>query len=225
MHNNNLLYIANTGHMWIQNLNSDQGPRCSWRLPSSLGEFRGIKISANILYLTIEDVNQLFFCHPESGTVLSRAGTFEPSSNGELPQIKNIFMFVICAIIVFRSWTRRDDMSSNGANTTVSLNGLFFVGDMSTVQMFTAEDECIQRLGGEMGSAMNQFKPVSGVCVLGDRLYVADHWNCRIDSPWFPSDQLTGEKLCIWMESIQKSFLAKRKAFDCMWLMTRMITC
>jgi len=58
---------------------------------------------------------------------------------------------------------------------------IIYVGDASSVQLFSKDGVCIQRLGEEFyGSKMKQFNWVNGICVMNDRLYVSDCDNRRI---------------------------------------------
>jgi len=61
------------------------------------------------------------------------------------------------------------------------LESLIYVGDRLSVQIFWKDGVCLQRLGDDnVGSKMNQFNGVFGICVVDDRLYVSDFRNERI---------------------------------------------
>jgi len=58
---------------------------------------------------------------------------------------------------------------------------LVYVSDQYSVQLFTCEGMFLQRLGDkEFGTKPTQFRGAEGLCVVGDRLYVSDYWNSRI---------------------------------------------
>jgi len=58
---------------------------------------------------------------------------------------------------------------------------IFYVGDSYSLQLFTQEGTCLQRIGDKCnGNKMNQFSGVFGVCVIDDQLFVSDYNNRRI---------------------------------------------
>jgi len=56
---------------------------------------------------------------------------------------------------------------------------LFYVGDRDGIQVFTKENKCIQ-LVGSYGSGKGEFRGVTGVCIVNDKLYIVDYGNHRI---------------------------------------------
>jgi len=62
-----------------------------------------------------------------------------------------------------------------------NLEEIFYIGDVCSVQLFTKNNECIQRLGDVVyGTTMKQFYYVYSICVLDDRLYVCDYLTRQI---------------------------------------------
>jgi len=54
---------------------------------------------------------------------------------------------------------------------------MFYIGDNFTVQMFSKDGKCLQKLGGR---AQGLFDCACGICVLDDKLYVSDCFGMRI---------------------------------------------
>jgi len=61
------------------------------------------------------------------------------------------------------------------------LEDIFYIGDNYSVQLWTKEYGCIQRIGGDYrGSRMNQLSNAYGMCIMDDQLYISDSENKRI---------------------------------------------
>ena len=198
---NDLLYLANRDSMWIQSLSSDQGPRWSWPLPKVSGRidaentFRGIKVNDGVLYLTIDRMHQVFVCNPQDGSILHRIGTAEPNSTfGAFHYPRGITVnrryVYVCDSVNHRvqilnqngQYVKQWGLFTGPYSICHHLeDDTFFVGDSETVQIFTQEGRCIQRLGNKkVGNGNSQFRLVIGLCVLEDRLFVADYHDSRL---------------------------------------------
>jgi len=61
------------------------------------------------------------------------------------------------------------------------IDEIFYIGDSCSVQLYTKDNVCIQRIGDvDTGSEMNQFCGIYGLCVKDENLYVSDWSNQRI---------------------------------------------
>jgi len=61
------------------------------------------------------------------------------------------------------------------------LEEIFYIGDRYSVQIFTKDGNCQQRIGDQnSGNKMNQFNRIYGICVMNDQLYVSDYNNKRV---------------------------------------------
>jgi len=202
-----LIYIADWNHVTILNLNLEVAS--SWRLPtripnSNFQSFRGLKVDNAILYLTINEVHQIFICNSFDGTLLNIWGGAAGSKPSEFNYPRGLAVDNKCVYICdcdnHRIQILKKDKGifvsqwGTGSQGTESgqfefpngiykdiLETIFYVGDSSSVQLFSKDGICFQRLGDrEKGPTMNQFKVVYAMCVIEDQLYVSDWGNRRI---------------------------------------------
>jgi len=58
---------------------------------------------------------------------------------------------------------------------------IVYIGDSFSIQLFTNEGVCIQRLGDKVtGNNMKQFNYVYGLAIIDGHLFVSDGWNQRV---------------------------------------------
>jgi len=177
----------------------------TWKLADLTGNFRGLKIDGIILYLTIEEINQIFLCNPSDGKILNLYGTINRGSQpGEFTYpfgitVNNKYVY-ICdnenhRIQILnkengkfshqwgsgeRSWEKGQFMYPYSIYRDLE-EDIFYVGDGCSVQLFTKENICLQRIGDTTpGKRRNQFDSVESTCVVYDRLYISDSGNERI---------------------------------------------
>jgi len=198
------LYIADDTHVTILNLKLEI--LSSWRLPTtSKTILRGLKVDEKILYLTMSNVHQIFICNSQDGKVLNKWGNVEYGSNKcEFYRptgltVDDKYVYICDQLnhriqiltkdkgIFFTQWGSGKEGTDQGQfNAPYSIYNhlseeIFYIGDVCSVQMFTKEGICIQRLGDkEYGNKRNQFNYVDGLCLINDRLYVSDTNNQRI---------------------------------------------
>jgi len=201
---NCLVYAADQTHVHILTLKLEN--ISSWKLPATSYISRGIKLDNKKIYLTIPGIHQIFVCQSEDGKVLIKHGGLaeKPSNNkGEYNTPRglsaNSKYLYICDEYNHRvqivSKEKGNYINQYGSGKPSTEHGQFtnpysiyiqgeevlYVGDSFSVQMFTKEGKCIQRLGDKVtGNNMKQFNYVYGMCILNDRLYVSDGWNQRI---------------------------------------------
>jgi len=61
------------------------------------------------------------------------------------------------------------------------LEEMFYIGDAYSIQLFTKDGICLQRIGDKQkGNGMNQFNMVYAICLIRDQLYITDNENNRI---------------------------------------------
>jgi len=191
MKKNSMLYIAGQTH--VTTLNTKLEFLSSWEFPKdppSFRIFRGLKVDGNRLYLVIYGLHQIFVCNPPDGKILKEFGPVnEGSKVGEFNcpialAVDHKYLYICdggnhrVQILkkkngsYFSKWGNGIQSTEQGQfsfprSIYNSLSEAFiYVGDEDSVQLFTREGICIQRLGG--------FTCVHGVCVMNDRLYVTD---------------------------------------------------
>jgi len=204
--NNSIIYIADYSHVTRLNLKLES--LSEWKLPgtqdSSWSTFRGIKVDGNTLYLSIQNVHQIFVCNGEDGNILRIFGSTEKSpKDGEFNTpygltLNNKFLY-ICdrmnhrvqiltnenGIYVSKWGTGKQSTEQGQFDNPISIynhvsEDLIYVGDRISVQLFR-KSACIQRLGdNKYGRQITSFRAVYGICVVDDRLYVSDSNNLRI---------------------------------------------
>jgi len=201
-----LVYIAGRNCVTILDLNLDF--LSSWKLPKEppfiWSTFRGLKIDGNILYLTINGLNQICLCNSQDGKLLKEFGTIHGGSgDGQFSQPYGVTVdgqyLYICDCgnhrvqilmkengIYYEKWGKEGSEEGQFRFPYSIYNNvledLIYVGDDHSVQLFKKDGVCIQRLGDKKrGSQMNQFRAVYSICVgEDDRLYVSDRSNKRI---------------------------------------------
>jgi len=185
------LYIAGSERVLIFNFTFEK--TFDWKLPTTVPGhyFRALKVNENILYLTIECCNRIFLCNISDGKVLKKWGTFKQGFNqGEFCNPKGITVINECVYICDSSNHRIQILMKKNGNFDYQIgNGkegksmgkfylpqtiyyhveedIIYIGDGYSVQLFTTENLCIQRLG-------SKFWKVSGMCRIDDQLYVSD---------------------------------------------------
>jgi len=156
-------------------------------------------------YLTIDGFHQIFLCNNQDGKVLKKWGTVNSGSkHGEFNYpygitVNNTYVYVCdcynhrIQILIkengnfFHQWgkgqssTKKGQFSYPGSIFYHILEEMFYIGDWYSVQLFTKENICIQRIGDTTtGNKMNQFNYGYGLSVCDDQLYVCDRNNKRI---------------------------------------------
>jgi len=200
---NSIFYVADSTSIFGINLNLEI--LFSWDLPEhSEDTFRGLKLDETILYLTIDGIHQIFLCNSLDGKVLKRFGNdIESLKPGEFHLPYGITIdcnnIIICDCVNHRVQTVTKDegifirqWGKGSASTDYgnfqyplsifndSLEEIFYIGDECSVQLFTRNGICVQRLGDKQGNLMYQFTDVDGLCIMDGCLYVSDSENQRI---------------------------------------------
>lgn len=201
---NGFLYVMDKSYLIVLNLKREK--ISSFALPSWGGY--GLKVDRTLLYLTLSLESQIFV-YSLQGTLMNTFGIQESGNKeGQLNEPKGITVdtrdLYICDSNNHRIQVLKKDNGmyqrqwgkegieegqlyyplsiylSNSSNTIV------YVGDWMSVQLFTTEGVCLQRIGEIKRYGGNTFSEVYGICVgresresSGSRLYVCDG-NCRI---------------------------------------------
>ena len=185
-----LLYIVNRSRVWTKSLHlvdSDHWHRC-WDLsrPRASNGPRAMKIDNKDLYLSVPCLNQILVCHSRDGLILNKFYIKGPEG-----------------ITVYQSHLYVCDSNDHRVQVLEKKNGnfvhqwgggesskyghflqpmciyyddaIFFVGDACSVQLFTEDGMCLQRLGDE-----DDFYQIRGLCVFNEQLYVIDWPRNRI---------------------------------------------
>jgi len=194
-----LLYIVDEKHVNIFNFQLIS--QYLWKLPmkpKSYSWFRGFKVSKEIIYLTVQSLNQIFICQSSDGKLIESLGKnaadekpgFFNSPRGVT--VDNNFLYV-CDLQNHRVQILNLEKGNfvnqwGGVENESEIRGqfrapwsivyekcdeIFYIGDSCSVQLFFKNGECIQRLSELMGRIL-------GLCVMDDRLYVSDSDNKRI---------------------------------------------
>jgi len=190
-----LLYIANKTHVTVFNLKLEK--ISSWSLPSTNSYRRGIKLEDSILYITIEDINQIFLCQTSNGEIIKTFG----DSGGSGPEqflcplgltLNNKYLYVCdnqnnrIQIVLKENGKNYSKWGSGNAKRKKGEfyypksiyyycgDELFYIGDDCSVQLFEKNGVCIQRLGDNHGDKMTQFCEVFGICIMDEHLYISD---------------------------------------------------
>jgi len=120
------------------------------------GEFSypgGLAVNSQYVYICDYNNHRIQLLTKESGKYFSQWGTGLPNQAAE-----GQFYYPLCI-----SYSRSE--------------GIFYVGDRVSVQLFWRDGRCIQRLGGNSFGALDW---VYGICVIDEKLYVSDSQNQRI---------------------------------------------
>jgi len=164
-----------------------------------------IKVDGNKTYLTMLFFNQIFICNSHNGEVLQKFGIKKFSQKpgeyhfprGVTFDNKNLY---ICDYNNHRvqivskekgsfilQWGKQTEGTKKGefgypwSIFYDELDREFYIGDTCSVQIFTLEGQCNQRLGDEKtGRNLNQFYLVSCIWRDGNSLYVSEVNNKRI---------------------------------------------
>jgi len=199
----NILYVVDNTNVTLLNMKLDI--ISTWKLHRTSAGFsmRYIKINNNILYLTIQDVHQIFLCQSQDGKILNQWGSVDGSEK------KGDFNYPLGITVdskyvyVCDSWNHRVQILDKDTGKYVLQWGkpsdvgqfnyprciyyhkpeeFFYVGDWTSVQIYTKNPNIfIQHLGSStFGTLSYQFHDVYGICVSEDRLYVNDSDNKRI---------------------------------------------
>jgi len=208
-HTKSILYVAGKTSVTLISL-QNQKVLSRWDLPvkSNNADFRGIKISENLIYITIRCIHQIFLCNNLNGEIKKKFGQKNSSSNqgqydfpmGITLNNKNLFIcdrnnhrvqIVTKEVGIFQfQWGSKENKEGKNKGEFIypssiyldKLEKILYIGDWYSVQLFIIEEnQWIQRLGGEKaGSDMNHFNFVYGICKIENELYVSDGNNKRI---------------------------------------------
>jgi len=184
-----LLYIADNEQFHIFNLELKK--QKDWRLPCSRGFHRFIKADGDIVYLTISSEHQIFICNIDDGIILTKWGKEKESAKkaefnsprGITADDKYVY---ICDYHnnrvqlltknegkFFTQWGGNGQTCRFCGPTSIyhhKAEEIVYIGDEESVQLFTKNGVCIQRL------SISGF----GVCCFGDRLYISGRDTDRI---------------------------------------------
>jgi len=195
----NCLYIIDKNNVSIFNLQFQL--LSSFPIPSTqIFAWNHLKVDDNFIYVTIYSQHQVFI-YTRDGKIKNTIGsTSESSKVGEFNKPFGLTLdkntLYICDYLNHRIQTfSKDDYSfckqwgSRGRDNgqfifpySISYwEGILYVGDDCSVQLFTFEGTFLQRIGGKKeGKDAGQFDRAWGICVVGDRLYVSDYVNERV---------------------------------------------
>jgi len=171
----------------------------SFPIPHSSRAYNHLKVNQNLIYVTIDGLHQLHTFTSE-GKLKSTIGSTTASTRpGEFTDPRGLTAddttLYICDCYNHRiqsltknSYSFRKQWGTKGAAngqfdfpySIFYLEDVLYVGDFSSVQLFTCEGTFVQKLGNKKGNGPGQFGCVRGVCVVRDRLYVCDYFNKRI---------------------------------------------
>lgn len=179
---NSTLYAVNMMQVIVAPLHG--GSLRRWTLPKQNGLFRGIKIDVGILYVSIQWIPEVFFCHPKTGQVLRKLNTQPHSVNAACDEVvypaitvNNQHLYLCNAlhnrVEVFKKKDGELIQQWTGSPTALLIeprriyvsDDTVYVGDSSGVQVFLKDGTCLQRIACGLS--------VCGLCLLHDRLYVA----------------------------------------------------
>jgi len=194
-----LIYMVDNTRVNILNLKFETITQ--WNLPaeSAITLFRGIKIHGEQLFLTIGGIHQIFICDSKDGKLASVWGPVNGGSKGGeffdpmgiTLNNKNLY---VCDQYNYRIQILTKE---NGNFVTqwgekgleplqfdlpysiyyCVLSETIYVGDNHSVQIYTRNGICRQRLGGSKECELNW---VYGMCVFNDQLYVCDRNHHRV---------------------------------------------
>jgi len=196
-----MLYIANDTHVTILNLKLEF--LSSWNLSTS--SVLQLKVDGNTLYLILGAFNKIRLCNSQDGKNLKEFGIVPGSKDGEFGYpcgltVDNKYVFICDRNnhriqiltkdngVYISKWGRGIESTEQGQFSYPESiyhhlsEDLMYIGDRFSVQLFSKDGVCIQRLGDEEGIHMNQFQEVVGICVMDGRLYVGDCGNRRIQT-------------------------------------------
>jgi len=201
-----LLYIVDKISCTILDLNFElQG---SWKLPTEPKNsgFRGVKVTPDRIYLTIEGIHQIFSCNKENGKIYKSYGnSYSGSGSGEFntPQgitVRNDFLYICDSnnhrVQLFHkdkgsyitTWDKNPENKGMENYFTYPQyisyelsENLFYIGDVYSIQLWDNTGKRIQRIGDKyIGNKMTQFHGVYASCIMNNKLYVGDGGNKRI---------------------------------------------
>jgi len=172
--------------------------------------YRGITLDDFRIYVTMADTNRIFLCRKGNGEVLKRFGTHieqsEPSKFNKPRGIIVVSGLTAKQLYVCDNGNHRIQILTEDTGNYIthwgttskpgSVPGQFrypgkiyesvwdetiLIGDERSVQIFTKEGKCLQRIGDQVtGCKDNQFYNIFGICVINGTLYVSDCANGRI---------------------------------------------
>jgi len=195
----NNLYIIDKKQVVVMNLLFQI--QSSFSVPDSPTGWNHLKVDINVIFISIQTQNQIFV-YSKDGKVKTQLGPVAGGTRrGEfnaprgLTRDKN-FLYVCdyynhrCQSIGKDDYQVSRVWGSEGAEpeqfsypyAITFYEDIIYVGDQHGVQVFSSTDGTfLQKIGDRKeGTAEGQFKASWGICILGDRLYVSDKWNGRI---------------------------------------------
>ena len=196
-----LVYLVNQTDVFILKLNHETHSS-SWKLPLLVPSSyrRGIKVDQSNFYFVMEKVPKIFVCEASDGSALKQCNLqngqyVEHNPRGLTLDDQVIYVCDRTHHCIHRvkkhtgvfqaSWGQVGTelgQFSFPYSIYYDLEGTFYIGDSVSVQLFSKEGLCYERLGldSTQGSGMNQFDGVFGIIVLNGKLYVSDGCNHRI---------------------------------------------
>jgi len=191
---NNQLYLLNDKSFYILDLiNVSVIQR--WELPKKVFVY-SLKVDLEKIYFTQRaslNRNYIFLYCKKTGKEIKKFGSLQESQkNGEFNCPAGITIekqdLYVCdsgndRIQVvnkengsfIHQWT-----TSRPLSLLIDQN-LLYVGDTTGIQVFTKDYQCIQTIGSRvLGSGPGEFRYVSGLCIVNDKLYIVDNSNERI---------------------------------------------
>jgi len=159
-----------------------------------------LKVDNGNIYVTIEWQNQILM-YTRDGKLKNKIGSINDSSqNGAFHKPRGLTVDIdalyVCDFgnhriqvlskdqyVYLRQWG--EGGTDNGrfrCPSSICYNeNILYIGDMYCVQLFLCDGTFLQRMGGSgEGKGEGEFNVVGGICVVGDRLYVTDFCNDRI---------------------------------------------
>jgi len=195
-----LLYICSYDLIHILNLGLENVVIFTlpvWTIPKE-SYSRAIKSDDSRYYLTISKIHRVFSCNIENGRIHKQWGVEAATSNrGEFNEPRGVTVDNKYLYVCDSNNHRVQIISKNEGNIITQWGSigqypwsihyspkeeLFFIGNMTCVQVVERNGQIIQTIGSTQsgGDQMNQFNAVFGLSVMGERLYVSDSRNERI---------------------------------------------
>jgi len=195
----NNIYIIDKKQVVVMNLSFQT--QSSFPVTDSPTGWNHLKVDINVIFVSIHEQNQIFIYTKEGKVKTTLGPAAGGTKRGEfqaprgLTRDKN-YLYVCdyynhrCQSIGKDDYQVNRVWGSEGNEAEQFLypyaitcyEDILYVGDQHGVQIFSSSDgNFLQKIGDKKeGTAEGQWKAAWGICVLGDRLYVSDKWNGRI---------------------------------------------
>jgi len=194
---NNQLYFLNYTGGFILDIKTSLIIE-SWNLPKeeegSVGGYY-LKVDQETIYFTPCRYSHYVYLCSKKGKEMKKFGRkSESTKRGEFNDPAGITVDEKCLYVCDQSNNRVQVLDkengtfisqwNDGTRDRIYLSillyeNLLYLGHRSGIQVFTKKGECLQ-IFGSWGSGEEEFKWVSGLCIVNDKLFIADQDNHRI---------------------------------------------